>query len=90
MARTPPTPPTEFSKSDLGDDVLVMNGRHPEVTANSTAQIGNRLTATMMFKPGAKPRALAAVSAHEAFTRTNATPTRRGGQRSKSLHVPVG
>ncbi|MFN8574627.1 MAG: hypothetical protein U0132_21420 [Gemmatimonadaceae bacterium] len=63
-----PSPPNGFSPSAAGSDILVMEGRHPEVTANSSAQIGGRLTATLIPNFGTRPAmAWAAVAAHEAF-----------------------
>lgn len=44
-----PEPPEEFRK--VTDDVYVYDGRHPAVTANSTALIDNMLTATLLRMP---------------------------------------
>ena len=44
-----PEPPEEFRK--VSDDVYVHDGRHPAVTANSTALIDNILTATLLPMP---------------------------------------
>ncbi|MEP7347331.1 MAG: hypothetical protein ABI877_18820 [Gemmatimonadaceae bacterium] len=63
-----PSPPDEFRQQAPGSRYFVMEGRHPEVTANSSATIGGRTTATLIpdFE---KQRAAgwASVAAHEAF-----------------------
>ncbi len=63
-----PSPPNDFVASTIDSSILVMDGRHPDVTANSSAKIGNRLTATLVPRFGSQSAtAWAAVAAHEAF-----------------------
>ncbi len=73
-----PAPPAEFVRSDSASRGAVMAGRHPAVTANSSAQIGGRGTATLMTdlretgrrntRASSPPAAsLAAIALHEAF-----------------------
>ena len=46
----------------------VFEGRHPAVNANTSAEIGGAVTATLMAdRPGSTPGELAAVALHEAF-----------------------
>ena len=47
-----PSPPPGFTRGE--GSVRVMEGRHPEVTSNSSAKIGGVVTATAVFA-GAKP-----------------------------------
>lgn len=62
------SPPPEFTRVERGEIVAEMNGRHAAVTANSSADIGGRTTATVMPRfDGSTPRELAAVTIHEAF-----------------------
>jgi hypothetical protein len=63
-----PAPPPEFSRVTRGQIVAEMNGRHPAVTANSSADVGGRRTATLLPRfEGSSPRDWAAVMVHEAF-----------------------
>lgn len=57
-----PNPPPEFSPMEGRPGVLIANGRHPNVTANSTRDIGGVRTATVIATP-AQPveRAMLAV-----------------------------
>lgn len=63
-----PAPPEPFHR--VRDALAVMPGRHPSVTANSSATIGDRPSATLLAD-GARSthavRSLAAVALHEAF-----------------------
>lgn len=66
-----PSPPEGFSL--LGgrwSNVFVMEGRHPEVTSNTSADIGGLVTATLMAdgpRVALSANELAAVALHEAF-----------------------
>lgn len=66
-----PSPPAGFSGLEgVGSNVFVTDGRHPEVTSNSSAEIGGTSTATLVADgPRASRSAneLAAVALHEAF-----------------------
>jgi len=66
-----PSMPAGFAPlTDATPDVLVHPGRHPAVTANSSAEIGGTMTATLLADgPRAASTAteLAAVALHEAF-----------------------
>jgi hypothetical protein len=63
-----PTPPPEFHPERPGSRFLVMVGRHSEVTANSSAMIGGRTTATLTPDFAKRDAAAwASVVAHEAF-----------------------
>jgi hypothetical protein len=59
-------PPAPFVRDDGG--FFVMDGRHPEVTANSSTAIGGQTTATLIPNFAASPpKRWAAVMAHETF-----------------------
>lgn len=65
-----PSPPEGFSALPGGGTVHVYQGRHPGVTANSSAEIGGVVTATLLADGARATRradALAAVAMHEAF-----------------------
>ncbi len=65
-----PSPPAGFRPASIDTAVMVMNGRHAAVTANSSAVIGGRMTATIMVDgrhAAASTAALAAVAVHEMF-----------------------
>ncbi len=63
-----PSPPAEFASIPIAPGILVMEGRHPAVTANSTATIGGRTVATLIPKQTERNAAgWASVAAHEAF-----------------------
>jgi hypothetical protein len=66
--------PTTLADFALLEDATprgyVFDGRHPAVTANSSAEIGGYMTATLLFDPGsgeAPWTAAAEVAIHEAF-----------------------
>lgn len=65
-----PSPPAGFSRLEgAGANVFVMDGRHPEVTSNTSVDIGGTATATLIAD-GPRDRSaneLAAVALHEAF-----------------------
>lgn len=66
-----PAVPEGFTEAENGDRrELIYKGRHPAVTANSSADIGETMTATLLVadvEPGQSIRALAGVAIHEAF-----------------------
>lgn len=63
-----PMPPPGFSALPGNPQVLVMQGRAEEITANSSAMIGGLQTATLMpSSPGTQLRSRAGVLTHEAF-----------------------
>ncbi|HSK80761.1 MAG TPA: hypothetical protein VLQ45_30180 [Thermoanaerobaculia bacterium] len=66
-----PSPPAGFSRLEgAGANVFVMDGRHPEVTSNTSADIGGTATATLVADGERAARSateLAAVALHEAF-----------------------
>lgn len=65
-----PAPPQGFAPLANAALGAVMTGRHPAITANSSADIGGRGTATLMVDANAASRdvtGLAAVALHEAF-----------------------
>ncbi len=66
-----PTPPEGFVPVDsTKGDVLAWEGRHPAIIANTSADIGQKTTATLMLDRSDKERDLsdlAAVALHEAF-----------------------
>ncbi len=66
-----PTPPEPFVPVNQPDSrVLVMDGRHENVTANTNSEIGGVPTATLLLDPTlpqGSANALAAVAIHEAF-----------------------
>lgn len=66
-----PSPPPEFGPVEReGLSGRVFPGRHEAVTANSSAEIGGVLTATLLLDqaaPERSPRELAALALHEAF-----------------------
>jgi hypothetical protein len=64
-----PSPPPEFEPLQDARGVLVMTGRHPGVSANSSALIGGVATATLMLPSldGDDRSAVLAVAVHEAF-----------------------
>ncbi len=65
-----PSPPDSFTELPADQGVLVHPGRHPLVTANSSAEIGGVLTATIVLDrvPADRSiRELAALALHETF-----------------------
>ena len=64
-----PKLPEGFRSISARIHTAVLPGRHPEVTANSSAEIAGRLTATALFDAAAlrDPRRAAGVLIHEAF-----------------------
>jgi hypothetical protein len=66
-----PSPPDGFMRLPGADaGTAVMTGRHERVTANSSAEIGGVLTATVLLGPASDRRTLrdvAALTIHEAF-----------------------
>lgn len=66
-----PRPPSEFAPvAGSEPTAYAMPGRHPAVTANSSAEIGGVDTATLLAdgpRASASPADLAAVALHEAF-----------------------
>jgi hypothetical protein len=63
-----PDPPAEFRPVPGHPKVREFEGRHPAVTANSSAVIGGVETATVMLRSSSMPlRASAALLIHEAF-----------------------
>ena len=65
-----PDVPEDFAESGGGSSVLTFEGRHPAVTANSSAEIGGTATATLMIDESAPNRRiteLAGIAVHEAF-----------------------
>ena len=66
-----PEAPVGFTKAEDNErSGLVYSGRHPAMTANSTADIGGTMTATLLVddvKPGQSLVALAGIAIHEAF-----------------------
>ena len=65
-----PAPPAGFVTSATAGQGVVMTGRHAAVTANSSADIGGRSTATLLIDARDASRdvtSLAAVALHEAF-----------------------
>lgn len=63
-----PSPPAEFRALEGHDGVLVMDGRHEAVTANSSAKIGGVETATVMAGQGSETvTARAGLVIHELF-----------------------
>lgn len=61
------SPPADFPAERTGTDVLVMRGRYAQLTANSTAAIGGRTTATVLMTGSEDPLKVAAVAIHETF-----------------------
>jgi hypothetical protein len=66
-----PGMPRGFAEAEGGGHgVLAYEGRHPAITANSSADIGGTMTATLLLDGSSSERsltALAAVALHEAF-----------------------
>lgn len=63
-----PAPPEEFLPLAGSESTRFLVGRHPQVTANSTTELGGVLTATVMpSAPGTSLRSRAALVLHEAF-----------------------
>ena len=66
-----PNPPPEFARQTLNGRLLFRHdGRHPAVTANTSAEIGGVLTGTVLADAKATEqdsRALAAIALHETF-----------------------
>lgn len=62
-----PSPPPEFSPMPGRDGVLVMTGRYPAVTANSTREIGGVRTATVLATPGQNPAGTLLACVEEVF-----------------------
>lgn len=66
-----PETPDGFSRSEDGEGtVSIYRGRHPSMTANSSADIGGTMSATLLVedvKPGQSISMLAGVAVHEAF-----------------------
>jgi len=63
-----PAPPEGFRPHAPGSNIWVMDGRQPEVTANSSATIGGRTVATLIPDLTTQNAARwASVAAHEAF-----------------------
>ncbi|MDQ3520607.1 MAG: hypothetical protein M3466_19665 [Gemmatimonadota bacterium] len=63
-----PGPPPEFRELDTQPGTAVVTGRHPAVTANSTAQIAGLQTATLSNEPSSlSTNRRAAVAIHELF-----------------------
>lgn len=66
-----PSPPEGFTAVDGSrPEAWAMPGRHPAVTANSSAEIGGRMTGTLLAdgeRAGHPANALAAVALHEIF-----------------------
>lgn len=66
-----PEPPEGFARSKKGEGTgFIYSGRHPAMTANSSADIGGTMTATLLvedIKPGQSISMLAGVAVHEAF-----------------------
>lgn len=90
-----PSPPAGFSRLEgAGPNVFVMDGRHPEVTSNTSAEIGGTSTATLVADgPRASRSAneLAAVALHEAF-HVHQRSRHRGWQGNEGdvFHYPTG
>jgi len=62
-----PDPPTVFQREA---DFAILTGRHPEMTANTSVEIGGVLTATILLDqlhPDGTVRDLAATAIHESF-----------------------
>src|SRR5688572_24546806 len=66
-----PSPPPDFQPSSISSIRSdVREGRHPAVTANSSAQIGDVMTATLLVdrpRPAESVSQLAATAIHESF-----------------------
>lgn len=66
-----PSPPEGFRPvPDAQQSAFVLEGRHPAVTSNSSAEIGGTMTATLLAdgrRATLAARTLAAVAMHEAF-----------------------
>ena len=63
-----PSPPPEFTPVPGAPGVVALNGRHEDVVANTSAEIGGVLTATVMLGGSGRPLTdPAAVAVHEAF-----------------------
>ncbi|MFW6078318.1 MAG: hypothetical protein ACODAE_01770 [Gemmatimonadota bacterium] len=63
-----PSPPEGFEESDGHPGVRTYPGRHPAVVANTTAEIGERIAATLLVDDPDRPvRTWAAVLLHELF-----------------------
>lgn len=63
-----PGPPPEFRELDTQPGTAIVTGRHPAVTANSTAQIAGLQTATLSNEPSSlSTNRRAAVAIHELF-----------------------
>ena len=63
-----PAPPGTFAPVAAREGVLAHPGRHPAVTANGSAEIGGRATATILLGgAGASAEALVGTAAHEKF-----------------------
>lgn len=62
-----PAPPGEFQETK---GAFVLGGRHPAIVANSSARIGDVITATLILQPplsDLSAKEIAAVGLHEAF-----------------------
>jgi hypothetical protein len=80
-----PAPPDEFTRDG---DMWVCEGRHPSITANSSAAIGGVTTGTVMLETLAPDDALevkAALVAHEGFHVFQGTTGRRWGANEVDL-----
>lgn len=64
-----PQPPEDFVRSRERDDLWVYEGRHPQMIANTTMEIGGVITATILLDTaaGLPLEKVAAVTAHEIF-----------------------
>ena len=87
-----PSPPDDFeSLPDSTPAAYAMAGRHPKVDANSSAEIGGVLTATLMMEGSkAESRNLAATALHEAFHVHQRTRFPKwGGNEMDALLYPI-
>jgi len=62
-----PAPPPEFARDPGRDGVLVMDGQHPSVVANSGVEMGGVRTATFVVWPGASAANARWTIVHELF-----------------------
>lgn len=87
-----PSPPVEFSRTGA-DSVYTMLGRHPAITANSSADVGGHATATILTdrqRTAVPAEQLAAVALHESFhVYQRARHPRWSGNEGDLLTYPV-
>jgi hypothetical protein len=82
-----PAPPKDFVEKD---GAYIFNGRHPAVVANTSANIGDVWTATLLLAPPlseTSAREIAAVALHEAFHVYQRTTERTWGADETHLFV---